>query len=626
MSNNKQNQAQPQAVAAQQQFQPFYYYTANGQVQIGYPQMLAGMYKNGAGAFPYAMPFYYNNTFLQQQAQAAQQQNAAMNAAMNFHNAQTMPSAMQAPNTNHTNPMNNNGSAPSNNNKNSTKSGQNTGTNKQETGKKDSVKGKKLVKKMVQAQASLTNSESSDHGVHFNSHSKNESSDNGSNAECNSESEKRARNNQKSELTTKIAAVKPKKSKPAKPCKKVICVDLPEDLQSIETVTNRFQQYGEILLVRVLKPGKVMPFDLKVYSGKIHDLGQTVCAIIEFETPLAASNAVQKEVGNLRLAALQQGAHVALYGSVDNDTNKAHSEHSAPSSDHTHGESGIHNQSSFTSRSGSSHTGTHSNHDDMSHDSHDDFDEQIEQNQRKASLPNVNNKFLPNFKPNFKPRSSFCRGQKDLKIEVSSKNQNSEHQKLVAEVSGVSTCETIKNVEVEKTPLSEQITTIPNTLRCSKDSACDRASSSCTDSSNETTSCAKEAALNKKAESKIISTNNGRITTALNITLTSSNNSNSNNIRIATKLELTSYRHHKVINMRACDLLPPPTRPIGRASPGLLSDPSDEFLMENFLAKAQSVKKYSRDYLMSLKETMRASVFPKGMRSIPDIVPTYSSE
>jgi hypothetical protein len=616
MSNNKQNQAQPPAVAAQQ-FQPFYYYTANGQVQIGYPQMLAGMYKNGAGAFPYAMPFYYNNNFLQQQA--AQQQNAAMNAAMNFHNTQSMPSAMQAPNTNHTNPMN----VPSNN-KNNTKSGQNTGTNKQETGKKDSVKGKKLIKKMVQAQSSLTNSESSDHGVHFNSHSKNESSDNGSNAECNSESEKEARNNQKSELITKIAAVKPKKSKPAKPCKKVICVDLPEDLQSIETVTNRFQQYGEILLVRVLKPGKVMPFDLKVYSGKIRDLGQTVCAIIEFETPSAATDAVQKEVGNLRLAALQQGAHIALYGSVDSDTNKAHSEHSAPSSDHTHGESGIHNQSSFTSRSGSSHAGTHSNHDDMSHDSHDDFDEQIEQNQRKASLPNGNNKFLPNFKPNFKPRSSFCRGQKDLKIEVSSKNQNSEHQKLVAEVSGVSTCETIKNVEIEKTPLSEQITTIPNNLRCSKDSACDRASSSCTDSSNETTSCAKE--LNKKAESKIVSTNNGRITTALNITLTSSNNSNSNNIRTATKLELTSYRHHKVINMRACDLLPPPTRPVGRASPGLLSDPSDEFLMENFLAKAQSVKKYSRDYLMSLKETMRASVFPKGMRNIPDIVPTYSSE
>merc|ERR1712048_1127788 len=327
------------------------------------------------------------------------------NAAMNFHQAQTMPSAMQDPNTNHTNPMAHNPS-----HINSKKAGQTNNDNNNSNsnnsnkliGKKDSLKNKKLVKKMVQAQPS-SNSESSDHGVHFNSRSKNESSDHGgsSNGECSSESDKNDGGiNQKSQLTTKIAAVKPKKSKPSKPCKKVICVDLPEDLQSIETVTNRFQQYGEILLVRVLKPGKVMPFDLKVYSGKIHDLGQTVCAIIEFETPLAASNAVQKEMDNLRLAALQQGAHVALYGSVDNDTNKAHSEHSAPSSDHTHGESGIHNQSSFTSRSGSSHAGTHSNHGDMSHDSHDDFDDQIEANQRKASLPaagKLGNNFLPNF-------------------------------------------------------------------------------------------------------------------------------------------------------------------------------------------------------------------------------------
>ena len=590
----------------------------------------------------YNMPFYYNNAFLQQQAAMNQQQTAAMNAAMNFHQAQTMPSAMQAPNTNHTNPMNNTNNNMAHNP--STKKAGHTGTsnnnsnnnNNNMVGKKDSLKNKKLVKKLVQAQPS-SNSESSDHGVHFNSRSKNESSDHGdhgsSNGECSSLSDKNIdASNQKSELVTKVTAVKPKKNKPAKPCKKVICVDLPEDLQSIETVTNRFQQYGEILLVRVLKPGKVMPFDLKVYSGKIHDLGQTVCAIIEFETPLAASNAVQKEMDNLRLAALQQGAHVALYGSVDNDTNKAHSEHSAPSSDHTHGESGIHNQSSFTSRSGSSHAGTHSNHGDMSHDSHDDFDDQIEANQRKASLPaagKLGNNFLPNFKPNFKPRSSFCRGAaKDLKIEVNAKNQQiseKEHQKLVAEVSGVSTCETIKNVEVvvEKTPLTEQITAIPNPMRCSKDSACGdnsssgRVSSSCTDSSNEACNYKK----NKKAESKIISTNNGRITTALNITLTSSNNSNSlAGNRSINKLELTNKR---MINMRACDLLPPPTRPVGRASPGLLSDPSDEFLMENFLAK--SVKKYSRDYLMSLKETMRASVFPKGMRNIPEIVPTYDS-
>merc|ERR1712048_350322 len=154
------------------------------------------------------------------------------NAAMNFHQAQTMPSAMQDPNTNHTNPMAHNPS-----HINSKKAGQ-TGTNNDNNnsnnnnnmiGKKDSLKNKKLVKKMVQAQPS-SNSESSDHGVHFNSRSKNESSDHGgsSNGECSSESDKNDGGiNQKSQLVTKIAAVKPKKTKPAKPCKKVICVDLP---------------------------------------------------------------------------------------------------------------------------------------------------------------------------------------------------------------------------------------------------------------------------------------------------------------------------------------------------------------------------------------------------------------
>merc|ERR1719498_1431501 len=208
MSNNKQNNsAQPtQAGMAAQPFQPFYYYTANGQVQIGYPQMLAGMYN---------MPFYYNNAFLQQQAAMNQQQTAAMNAAMNFHQAQTMPSAMQAPNTNHTNPMNNTNNNMAHNP--STKKAGHTGisnNNNNMVGKKDSLKNKKLVKKLVQAQPS-SNSESSDHGVHFNSRSKNESSDHGdhgsSNGECSSLSDKNIdASNQKSELVTKVTAVKPK--------------------------------------------------------------------------------------------------------------------------------------------------------------------------------------------------------------------------------------------------------------------------------------------------------------------------------------------------------------------------------------------------------------------------------
>ena len=39
----------------------------------------------------------------------------------------------------------------------------------------------------------------------------------------------------------------------AKPVKKVIAVNLPEDLQTIEAVTSTFYPYGEILLARVLR-------------------------------------------------------------------------------------------------------------------------------------------------------------------------------------------------------------------------------------------------------------------------------------------------------------------------------------------------------------------------------------
>ena len=39
----------------------------------------------------------------------------------------------------------------------------------------------------------------------------------------------------------------------AKPIKKVIAVNLPEDLQTIEAVTSTFYPYGEILLARVLR-------------------------------------------------------------------------------------------------------------------------------------------------------------------------------------------------------------------------------------------------------------------------------------------------------------------------------------------------------------------------------------
>jgi la-related protein 6 len=97
-----------------------------------------------------------------------------------------------------------------------------------------------------------------------------------------------------------------------------------------------FHQYGEILLVRVIKPGKILPFDLKQFANKIHDLGTTPCAIVEFELANSAKSAVEKEKkgSNVRLALLQPDAFEHLYP-------ENQSASSSDSERHSHNESGI---------------------------------------------------------------------------------------------------------------------------------------------------------------------------------------------------------------------------------------------------------------------------------------------
>jgi len=104
----------------------------------------------------------------------------------------------------------------------------------------------------------------------------------------------------------------------AKPYKRVIAINLPVELQSIDTVTSVFHPYGDVTLVRVLKPGKALPFDTKQYAAKIPELGTVACALVDFETARAAKFAVHvlrqraDEVG-FRLAILKPGVEEKLY-------------------------------------------------------------------------------------------------------------------------------------------------------------------------------------------------------------------------------------------------------------------------------------------------------------------------
>jgi len=494
------------------------------------------------------------------------------------------------------------------------------------------IKGAKApVRKMPLTHQHSSNSDSSDHGVH-ELHSKAESN-----------SDLNGHPSMDVEMMQKEAPVKPKKQKSQKPVKKVVVVNLPEDLQTIESVTQRCQKYGEILLVRVLKPGKVMPFDLQLYSGKIPDLGQTVCAIIEFETPQAAKETVEKEEGQLRLALLQQGAEVSLYGPRE----KAHSEHSA----HTRGhESGISINRSSDMGPGSSLCNA-SSRDSLSNHSHDDMDQANDflddghgsspghrHRRTRDSTSNIGSSASSekssaestpkhnNFKPIFKQRIPLLsrpgkletsRNQ-PIEIRLEDLKLNSQaHKQLTAELS---TAETVKHVSAMNAPLKESHSITSNTtIR----------------NTEEQNTASAEV---KSNTSKVISTQNGRITTALNIKLT--NNASGhvktqtatgyNPSRLAIKLDLTEKRHPKLINARAMDLLPTDAKRVGRVSPGLLSDPSDEFLITNHqdyfsqqdYYQQEQYRQYSREHLFSLKDCKRALQLPNDLPNIPELIPT----
>merc|ERR1712176_616096 len=123
----------------------------------------------------------------------------------------------------------------------------------------------------------------------------------------------------KTKKTTELVEkVKPADDGKAKPYKRGIAINLPSELQSIDAVTSVFHPYGDVTLVRVLKPGKALPFDTKEYAAKIPELGTVPCALIDFETARAAKFAVHvlrqraDEVG-FRLAILKPGVEEKLY-------------------------------------------------------------------------------------------------------------------------------------------------------------------------------------------------------------------------------------------------------------------------------------------------------------------------
>ena len=91
---------------------------------------------------------------------------------------------------------------------------------------------------------------------------------------------------------TKVCRIKPlPEYDETTPSRTVVAVNLPMENPTIESVAEMFSGCGDIALIRILRPGKPVPPDVKYYSSKHPELGNTVCSVVEFETHSSALKA-----------------------------------------------------------------------------------------------------------------------------------------------------------------------------------------------------------------------------------------------------------------------------------------------------------------------------------------------
>ena len=67
------------------------------------------------------------------------------------------------------------------------------------------------------------------------------------------------------------------------PSRTVVAVNLPMENPTIENIAELFSKSGDIALIRILKPGKTIPSDVKKHINKHPEIGNITCAVVEFE-------------------------------------------------------------------------------------------------------------------------------------------------------------------------------------------------------------------------------------------------------------------------------------------------------------------------------------------------------
>jgi len=78
------------------------------------------------------------------------------------------------------------------------------------------------------------------------------------------------------------------------PSRTVVVLNLPMDRPTIEGVAEIFTACGDIVLVRILRPGNPIPADIKPYVAKHPEMTTKVCALVEYERTEFAQKAIRE--------------------------------------------------------------------------------------------------------------------------------------------------------------------------------------------------------------------------------------------------------------------------------------------------------------------------------------------
>ena len=81
------------------------------------------------------------------------------------------------------------------------------------------------------------------------------------------------------------------------PSRTVVAYNMPLEKPNIENVAELFSKCGEIVLIRILNPNNPIPNDIKQFLSKHAEIGNSVCALVEFEKTEYAKKAVEELSG-----------------------------------------------------------------------------------------------------------------------------------------------------------------------------------------------------------------------------------------------------------------------------------------------------------------------------------------